>query len=64
VTEHEGRVTCAECLAKLTVAAKSERGGVIGWLMLSVLGLLFAWLLFYYAGAFLSNMPSSFHGGA
>lgn len=37
---------------------------MVGWAALSILGLLLAWLVFYYAGAFLSRMPSSFHGDA
>ena len=63
VTEHEGKVTCAECLAKLAAPpASSGRTRLLGWAMLSLLGFLLTWLIFYCTGAILSRMPSSFHG--
>jgi hypothetical protein len=64
VTEHDGRVTCAECLAKVVAPAISERVRWVGWAALSILGMFVAWLVFYYLGAFLSRMPASFHGDA
>jgi len=63
-TEHQGRMICAACLARLaeraTVAGKFAR---TRWTLLAVGGLLLAWLIFFYAGMALARLPSEFHGG-
>jgi hypothetical protein len=65
ITEHEGRIICADCLAKLTrpVAAKPRRklhllpaAGVGS-------GVLSAWIFFYIIGKLLVALPNSFHEG-
>ena len=71
-TEHEGRLLCAGCLAKLTAAASVTSTGqqplrkfakVAGWVMAALSGLLFTWLVFYYLGAGLARAPFDFHTG-
>jgi hypothetical protein len=63
VTEHEGRVTCAECLA-LAAASKVDtiRFRTVRSSVYAIAGVLLAWIVFYYVGAYLSRMPASFHG--
>jgi hypothetical protein len=61
VTEHQGRMICAGC-----VAASSKMPGAtvhaagIRWTLLSVAGVLLAWMIFYYLGALLARIPSDF----
>lgn len=62
VTEHEGKVTCADCLAKLLQTVDAKPSYSLEWALLSVGGFLLAWVLFYYLGSFLGNAPASFHG--
>jgi hypothetical protein len=64
VSEHEGRMICAPCLA--APAALTETQGVprlrnAGAWFLALLCLTFWWILFYCLGRLLSSMPSSFH---
>jgi len=65
VTEHEGRLFCALCLAK-EVGPRVAKGrslaritGAVG----AVSGFLLAWLFFYLVGRILLLVPSSFHEG-
>jgi hypothetical protein len=65
VTEHDDRVLCADCIAKLAVpkdAARPRREwpGLLGK---SLLGLLAAWLFFYSIGRVLITLPENFHNG-
>lgn len=56
VTEHEGRVLCAACIRKLTVARAVPRRALLRNLAAVVpvgLGLLAAWLFFYLLGRWL-----------
>jgi hypothetical protein len=64
VTEHEGKVICAECLAKLLQPARTADSRSIRWVIYAIGGITIAWIFFYYLGAFLSRTPASFHGGA
>ena len=64
VTEHEHRMMCAACVAKKNVDRAPSKSGGFVWAVLSAGGLLIAWMVFYYAGAGLANLPSSFFGGA
>jgi len=63
VTEHLNRMMCAHCVARQSAALTRERSPGARWLALSLLGLLFAWVVFYYLGMALARMPSEFHGG-
>src|SRR5258706_14749578 len=64
VSEHEGRILCAQCLAK----AAAEDGKLPGWKrwipLGAALGLGVAWLFFLSLGKVLLLIPSSFHDGA
>lgn len=65
MTEHDGKVICAECLAKL-LAASPETANATSRLVLLLafasLGCLLAWVVFYSIGAYLSGLPSEMHG--
>ncbi len=62
VSEHEGRLLCAECLAAQTVEASPRgRSAVFLYIVLFVAGLLLAWLLLVLVGAGLSTIPSEYH---
>lgn len=62
VTEHQGRMICARCVAR-HVAVKPAKGSSAAiWALFSAAGLLFTWMVFYYAGMALARIPSSFHG--
>lgn len=71
VTEHGGRLVCAECLRKESLAAAQGRGrparaarrvaaagGRVGAL---TLGLLAAWLFFHLLAQTLITVPNEFH---
>jgi hypothetical protein len=66
VTEHDDRVICAECLNKLRADSSSASRS---WRRLArplgpVLGLLIAWLAFYWVGRALLAIPAAVHDGA
>lgn len=66
VVEHDTRVLCASCLAKLTRPARKKRFRFFGLLTRTaqvVLGFAILWLFFYYLGRILLAIPSSFHEG-
>jgi hypothetical protein len=63
VTEHEGRMMCANCVARLRAPQVRRRSSGVVWSMFSVVGVLMAWLIFYYLGMGLARIPSTFHGG-
>ena len=63
VTEHDGRMICANCVARLQAPQSVERSGSTMWAVMSLGGLLLAWLIFYYLGMGLARIPSAFHGG-
>lgn len=63
VTEHVGRMMCANCVARLSAVPAASRSRVAIWFPLSLGGLLMAWLVFYYLGMGLARIPSTFHGG-
>lgn len=65
ITEHDGRLTCAQCLRE---GRKQElEGGGRRSYLLPVLqwgiGLLLVWMLFYGCARLLMLMPTSFHDG-
>ena len=65
VVEHEDRVICAGCLARLVAPADegSRGGGLRAVLPLSgaLAGLFIAWLSFYFIGRMLLAIPTDFH---
>ena len=65
ITEHEDRVLCADCLAKL-LRPSEQRGSLIAQMFiatLSLAGVAMAWLYFYWLGELLVRAPISFHEG-
>ncbi len=65
ITEHEDRVLCADCLAKM-LRPSEKRGSVFAKIVSVVFGLFgvgIAWLFFYFIGELLSRAPVSFHEG-
>lgn len=65
ITEHEGRVICAKCLARAVQKPERKKGRLRGVLAMipAVLSLFLLWFLFYSAGRLLLSIPSSFHEG-
>src|SRR5687767_4226891 len=66
ITEHEDRIICATCLAKLTQKRTTGRSIALWfWSALQLTGGVFvAWLFFYFVGQVLLLIPSAFHEGA
>jgi len=65
ITEHDDRVLCTACLAKLTQKPLAKRFALtqIFWLMQCVIGLIIAWYFFFLIGENLLKLPNSFHEG-
>ncbi|MFB3890867.1 MAG: rhomboid family protein [Phycisphaerae bacterium] len=63
VTEHDGRLTCAACLRKLTGSRPKDRAVSVLRLFMAGVGVLAAWVFFYYVGHWLLQLPSEFHQG-
>ena len=68
ITEHEGRLTCAACLALSTessvaVSKGNKVGGWVAVLVQAVAALLICWLIFYVFAQTLGDMPDEFHDG-
>ena len=63
--EHDGRILCAACLKKLTLAQQTEkrRWSRLAMAASPIAGLFIAWLFFFYLGQLLLSIPSSFHEG-
>ncbi|MGD1090468.1 MAG: rhomboid family protein [Bryobacteraceae bacterium] len=66
VTEHQGRMVCAACVARLAGRAAVDASGLhrLAWIAAAVGGLLLAWAVFYYLGVMLARIPSDFFGGS
>jgi hypothetical protein len=66
VTEHEDRLLCASCLRiqSAPAAAKSRPFAVLVRVFQIFVGLLIAWIFFYYIGRALLLMPDEFHEGS
>jgi hypothetical protein len=64
VIEHDGRMMCAHCVARFEAAPERRGSSTAVWGMLSLIGFLVDWLIFYYFGMGLARIPSSFFGGA
>jgi hypothetical protein len=65
VTEHDDRLLCASCLAKLARQPLTRRPIFVQLLRLAqgALGLLVAWFFFFLVGQTLISLPDSFHEG-
>jgi hypothetical protein len=62
ITEHAGQMMCAECVARSFAPRRAgERSRALAWTVLSFTGVLVAWLVFYYLGQALAQIPSDFH---
>src|SRR6266536_5697144 len=65
VTEHDDRVICAACLKKLIRPDATPRFRLRQFVAAGqcLLGVLTAWLFFYWVGRVLLAIPDSFHQG-
>lgn len=68
ITEHDERIICASCLAKITRPAKAKvsrfrLAALRPWIS-AIAGLVVAWLSFYTIGRMLVAIPSSFHASS
>ena len=68
ITEHDERIICASCLAKLTrptevKAARFRLAALRPWIT-AFSGLIIVWLSFYLIGRTLVAIPSDFHAGS
>ena len=66
ITEHDDRVICAACLRKISRPLPAQRFYLAGLLRLAqgAVGILLAWLFFYWVGQGLLALPSAFHDGS
>lgn len=66
VTEHDDRVICANCLARMTNHENKPRSASwlpLGLALQALLGFLLVWLLLHGLGSVLLSLPSAFHEG-
>lgn len=73
ITEHDGQLSCAQCLDRARSAGEPERtdsatGRASGrqWLLIAVqalMGLVLCWALYYSLGRLLMAIPANFHDG-
>ena len=66
VSEHEDRVLCASCLARVPRVEKAGRsvpGSIVRGLM-ALMGILIAWWFFDLLGQGLMKLPASVHEGS
>jgi hypothetical protein len=65
ISEHEGRVLCASCLAAILQphALPRARLARFGRVMLAFAGIVTAWIFFDLLGHVLLKIPASFHEG-
>ena len=63
ITEHDDRVLCAACLAKLVRLPLTKRPLFVGFLRgaRGAFGLLVAWFFFFLVGQHLVSLPNEFH---
>lgn len=64
ISDHLGRLLCTQCLLKLASPPRERRRLNLGWLGRGaqlLLGLVLAWLVFYYAGRSLIAIPTEVH---
>lgn len=65
ITEHDDRVICAACLAKLVRKSALPRRTFAGLVHVAqcLLGVVVVWFFFYLIGEGLLKLPTSFHEG-
>ncbi len=65
VVEHEDRLLCAACLARVTRAAGPKRSSwaMVAHGLLGLAGFFVAWMFFYGIGQGLLRLPDPFHEG-
>ena len=65
VTEHAGRVICADCLSTMASRSDSRRWSLAGLAscLAALVGTLVAWMAYYYIGRILLEIPHEFHEG-
>jgi len=65
ITEHDDRVVCAACLARLARKPLAQRLALVKilWLTQAVVGLFIVWYFFFLMGDSLLKLPNSFHEG-
>jgi hypothetical protein len=65
ITEHDDRVICAACLARITRKPLTQRLALVKvlWLTQAVVGFLVVWYFFFLFGESLLKLPNSFHEG-
>ncbi len=65
VTEHDGRVTCANCLEKSETDKPIEKNflGTAVRLAQCSLCFVFLWLIFYDVGQIVFSIPGTYHEG-
>ena len=63
VTEHDDKIICAACLAKIARAAPARRQGLGGMrrVALGLLGFIVAWFFFYVLAQGLLQIPAQSH---
>ena len=67
ITEHEDRVLCTACLAKISAADMGQRRRAMRSVTRVIqlgLGLLLAWFFFFAVGETLQRIPDEFHDGS
>jgi hypothetical protein len=64
VSEHQGRILCAQCLSK-AASPKGARTAARIWLPAGAgAGIMLAWLFFLALGKILALIPAAYHDGA
>jgi uncharacterized paraquat-inducible protein A len=65
IVEHEDRVLCASCLARLLAGIPARRPRLAGLVIAGrfLLGFLILWVTFYYMAQALLSLPTAFHEG-
>ena len=65
VTEHEGRISCAQCLRKIgeQEEARRRRTVGVGGVLAAAMGIAVAWGTFHLIGWILLKLPAGFHKG-
>ena len=58
--EHDGRMFCAACVAKLQTTAAPAGFRTVLWSGLALAGFFLAWLIFFELGLILARIPSDF----
>ncbi len=66
ISEHDNRVLCADCIARLSRGEKRRRAPLAALfsIVLAFLGIATGWLFFDLIGHALLRAPASFHEGA